>query len=68
MEPIVKNKRNKKTDVDMFQQYISMGATLHPVTYMLFIEKLTEMEKKQKLCLLPSMILQLYADKFKQVV
>jgi hypothetical protein len=55
------NVRNKKSlNIDDLQFVASRGAILHPDTNVRFLDLLHELERKGKLCRVPSTILETY--------
>ena len=62
----VKTKRLRKVSANEIQFYITRGAKLHPILYVEFMEMLTYLERREKICLMPSTILQRYSMKWKK--
>lgn len=56
----------KKVSVDTIQFYLAHGAELHPLVYTQFVEELTTLELKGKMCPVPIVIFERFHLKLKK--
>lgn len=54
-------RNTKNVSVDEIQEYMTKGATVHPVLYAMFLELLVQLEHDHQLCILPKTRLEIYS-------
>lgn len=58
----------RKVSIDKIQHYLSCGLTLHPHVYFFYVDQLSVLESKEKVCLVPDTIFQRFHLRFKKVI
>ena len=56
-------RNTKHVSVDDIQDYMTKGATVHPVLYAMFLELLVQMEYERRLCILPEFRAEIYSKR-----
>lgn len=59
-------RKKQNISLEEIQYYLAHGVKLHPLLYSVYIDKICEMDRQDKLCLLPLSILQIFNRKFKK--